>query len=235
MDFDEISIAVPWIEAAYDMALDLSAPQFAPPRGFKTHLTWQEVPKGARYIYVIRDPNDVLVSYYKFFEGWFFETGSIDIETFTFDYVLVGTRNENYWAHLRSWWERRHCDDTLLVCYEDMKLDLAGHVDRVAEFAQIDASPAQRALASRQAEIGFMQQHKSQFDDHVLRDLRDPVLGLPSGSSSDKVRVGQVGESKQLLTDAVVEAMAQRWQTDITEPLGFSDYAALRAALQRGE
>ena len=235
MDFEEISIAVPWIEAASDMGIDLNAPQAAQPRGFKTHLSWDEVPKGARYIYVMRNPNDVLVSYYRFFEGWFFEPGSIDIETFTFDYLLVGARNRNYWTHLLSWWDQRHADNTVLLCFENMKRDLPGHVERIAAFAGIDATPELRTLVSRQAEIGFMQQHISQFDDHVLRDLRNPVLGLPPGGNSDKVRDGQVGQHKRALPDTVVQEMAARWQRNIAAPLGYENYHALRAALQRGE
>ena len=38
MDFDDISRIVPWIETAYDLGLDLEAPQRGEPRGFKSHL-----------------------------------------------------------------------------------------------------------------------------------------------------------------------------------------------------
>src|ERR671922_1915726 len=45
MDFDEITAVVPWIELAFDVGIDLEAPQVAEPRAFKTHLSWDEVPK----------------------------------------------------------------------------------------------------------------------------------------------------------------------------------------------
>jgi hypothetical protein len=62
MNFDEITSVIPWLEMAYDLGMDLAQPQRGQPRAFESHLRWELVPKGARYIYVIRDPQDVLVS-----------------------------------------------------------------------------------------------------------------------------------------------------------------------------
>ena len=77
MDFDEITLVVPWLELALDLGIDPDAPQVAEPRAFKSHLNWHDVPKGGRYITMVRDPGDVLVSMYHFHEGWRFEAGSI--------------------------------------------------------------------------------------------------------------------------------------------------------------
>ena len=73
MDFDEICRVVPWINMAHDVGIDLYAPQVAHPRAFKTHSTLDEAPKGGKYIIVVRDPCDALLSDYHFFEGMFFE------------------------------------------------------------------------------------------------------------------------------------------------------------------
>src|SRR6476619_7657894 len=81
LDFDDISRVVPWIETAADLGLDLDAEQRAEPRAFKSHVSWTLVPKGGRYLVAVRDPRDALVSVHRFFEGWFFEPGSIDVET----------------------------------------------------------------------------------------------------------------------------------------------------------
>ncbi len=62
---EEISAAVPWIELAHDCGQDLEAPQAAWPRCFKTHCWYGHVPKGARYIVVVRQPADVVVSFFK--------------------------------------------------------------------------------------------------------------------------------------------------------------------------
>src|SRR5882757_1875779 len=82
MSFEEISTVVPWIETAVSLSLDLDAPQCAEPRGFKSHLSYPEIPKGSRYVISVRDPKDVLISSYRFNEGWFFEPGAISITDF---------------------------------------------------------------------------------------------------------------------------------------------------------
>ena len=76
MDFGEITEVIPWIELAYDLGLDPEAPQKATPRAFKSHLRWDEIPKGGRYIVVMRHPVDAFLSLFRFMEGWFFETDS---------------------------------------------------------------------------------------------------------------------------------------------------------------
>ena len=42
MDFDDISRVVPWIETAKSLAIDINAEQVAEPRGFKSHLSWDD-------------------------------------------------------------------------------------------------------------------------------------------------------------------------------------------------
>src|SRR6185436_8589797 len=68
MDFDDISRVVPWINMAHDMEIDIYAPQVARPRAFKTHTPLHELSSGGKYIVVLRDPRDALLSHYHFFE-----------------------------------------------------------------------------------------------------------------------------------------------------------------------
>ena len=82
MTFDEISIAVPWMEVSHDMGINLNDKQCFSPRLFKSHLTAEEIPKGGKYIIIFRDPGPVLLSYYNFMEGWFFEPGTISLDDF---------------------------------------------------------------------------------------------------------------------------------------------------------
>jgi len=76
-DFDDISRVVPWIEMSPMLGIDLNAAQRAEPRGFKSHLSYTSVPKGARYVVPLRDPKDAFVSMYRFMEGWFLEPGAV--------------------------------------------------------------------------------------------------------------------------------------------------------------
>jgi hypothetical protein len=81
--FLDISIVeIPFIELAHDVGQDIEAPQKYKPRAFKTHLWYRDCPKGGRYIYVARDPMDVALSFFRFFEGWFFEPGEVAVDEF---------------------------------------------------------------------------------------------------------------------------------------------------------
>jgi hypothetical protein len=233
MDFDDISRVVPWIETAHDLGLDLNAPQRGRPRAFKSHLDGHEIPKGARYLVAIRDPKDVLVSAYRFMEGWWFESGSIDITTWAQDSFLKHEENQGYWAHLRSWWERRHEEQVLLLAYEEMKVDLPGTIRTVANFIGVELDAELLEIVSKQSSLEFMLAHKDKFDDRMMRERSEKTMKLPTGSDSAKVRKGEVGSHRYELPAEISAAMDAIWRTEIEATLGFPDYDSLRQALRQ--
>ncbi|MAP10935.1 MAG: sulfotransferase [Gammaproteobacteria bacterium] len=231
MDFDEITQVVPWLETAQDTGIDLRAPQKALPRAFKSHQTWDEVPKGARYIYVLRDPKDVAVSFFQFFQGWLFEEGSITIDAFATEFLLAGTKSGDYAGHLTSWWHKRNDDDTLMLCYENILVDLPGTVAEVARFCGIDADAATLEVATHQAGFQFMREHAHQFDEHPLRAVLNPRAGLPVEAGNSKVRKGKVGGHKVGLGDETSVIYDRIWDERIAPVTGHLNYESLRAAL----
>lgn len=229
MDFDDISLVVPWIESSPMLGIDLDAEQKANPRAFKSHLGWNEIPKGGRYIVAIRDPRDALFSVFKFMEGWFFEPGAIELDDYAREYFI---QDRDYWKHLSSWWPRRNDDDVLLMAFEHMKKDLSGTIERIAAFIDIELDEELRQITEEHASLPFMQQHKDKFDDLLMREMSERVALLPSGSDSAKVRAGKVGEHAKHLGDDVVAEIDAIWQQEISEKFGFSSYQALIASLE---
>ena len=121
MDFDDISRVVPWIEMSPILGLDLNARQKAEPRGFKSHLSFTSLPKGARCVVSLRDPKDAFVSMYRFMEGWMIETGAIPMEDFFTAWAKGGgPEGESYWHHLLDWWAVRDRPDVLFFSYSRM-------------------------------------------------------------------------------------------------------------------
>jgi hypothetical protein len=230
MEFEEITLVVPWVEMAFDLGIDLHAPQRALPRAFKSHTRGDAINPGARYIYIVRDPVDVAVSFYRFFEDWIFERGSIDLDTFTREFFLNGSDSGDYWGHLLSWWRRDPTSPTLMLAYEELRADLQAMVHQVGDFIGVHDA-AGRARAVELAGFACMSAHREKFDDHVLRSLRDPVCGVPAGGSSNKVDRGPDGGTRLGLSDSARALLTARWQRDITAELGFDDYDALLAAL----
>ena len=233
MDFSEITEVVPWIELADDVGLDLATPENSGPRAFKTHLDWHQVPKGGRYIYIVRDPRDVVVSFFHFLKGWFFEAGSVDLEEFALGYVLQGSRSGRYWEHLVSWWPKRLAADTLFLSFEDMLEDLAGTVARVAAFIEVPQDAARLERATQQATFEFMRAHGDQFDDHLVQKARNKACGLPADAISTKVRKGRAGEHEKDFPAAVAEAWEKEWREVVEPATGFDSYESLRRSLQR--
>lgn len=232
MDFPEITAAVPWLELAHDMGMDVNAPQAAHPRAFKSHLSWDEIPRGGRYIVVFRDPVDAMISMYRFFDGWFLEAGSVPLGDFA-DYYLGRAGGSGYWGHTASWWRQRTRPDVALFCYEEMKRDLPGVVDRVAEFIGCAADPETRALAAAQADFAFMKRHARQFDDHLVRQTRDAACGLPPGGSSTKVSQGEAGRGALLVSHEIRDRFAQRWRETMGAEFGLASYSDLARELAR--
>jgi len=227
-DYDDISRVVPWIETAPGLGLDLDAEQRANPRCFKSHLNWTEVPKGGRYIVSFRDPEDAAVSFHKFFEGWFFEPGTISLDEFVMDFYVKRPPESAYWQHLASWWEQRDNPDVLLLTYESMKSDPALNLERIAGFAGIELDEELREITLTNSSLTFMQAHKDKFDDLLMRELSEKICPLPEGSDSAKVRVGQVGDNRLLLCAMARSALQSEWDSVVGNRFGFRDYEQFR-------
>ncbi len=231
MDFDDISRVVPWIETAHALGLDLEAPQKANPRGFKSHLPYNLVPKGARYVVSFRDPKDAIVSDYHFMEGWWFEPGTIAISDFLERALSRRQTGRDYWHHLLSWWEQRDNPNVLLLAYEHMSAAPEANIRRLARFAGIALDEALLKLTLEHTSLSFMLAHKDRFDDKLMRDLSEQTAGLPPGSDSAKVRQGRVGGHREEMTAELAAAIDAVWKETVAPKTGFSNYAELAAAL----
>lgn len=229
MTFDEITDVVPWLELAHDMGRDVNDPQPYRPKLFKSHLPWGVIPEGGRYIVVLRDPVDAMVSLYRFFDGWMFVRGSIPLEDFA-AYYLHRMGREEYWSHASSWWAVRGRKDVLLLGYEHMTRDPGKSVAQVADFMEVFDEDA-RAVAKAQASLEFMTAHERQFDDHRVRQARDLACGLPPGGEASKVASGQAGAGRAQISAATRQAYAKKWRETMGAAHGLNGYDTLLAAL----
>jgi hypothetical protein len=232
MDFDDISRVVPWIETSAGLGIDLEAPQRAEPRGFKSHLGWNAMPKGARYVVCLRDPKDALVSHYRFMEGWFFEPGAFSITEYARSRMPEREDGGDYWSHLIGWWSQRGNPDVLMFSYEHMSAEPEAHVRRLAEFCGVALDDELLALTLANSSLDFMLRHKDRFDDRMMRELSEQRCGLPAGADSAKVRKGAVGDHRTELPSEVGAEFDAIWAERVAPKLGFADYAALEAALR---
>jgi len=229
--FDDISLAVPWIETSTICGLDIEAPQAAEPRAFKSHLPYDLVPKGVRYIVALRDPKDACVSLYRFFEGWFLEPGTVGIDDFARYFIGRWETGGGVWGHLLSWWARRDDPAVLLLSYEQMTADPAGAIRRIAAFMGLALDDALFEIAMDRASFAYMQAHRSKFDEHLIQAAAAARVGLPPGDAA-KVRQGRTGAYRSELSAASIAALEALWRRVVSPATGFADYAALEAQLR---
>ncbi|MGF1666387.1 MAG: sulfotransferase domain-containing protein [Acidimicrobiia bacterium] len=232
MSFDDISRVSPWIEVADALGVDLDADQGWEPRAFKSHYSHNAVPKGCRYIVAFREPRTVHVSYYRFYEGWLFEPGTVSLEEYLAPH-LQRDRGKDYWTHIESWWAQRDSSDTLLLSYELMREDLRSTVVQVAEFLQIEADTDLIDLVTRQSTHEFMVEHADRFDDRMHRERSDAVGALPAGAGSSKVGKPEVDPARYVLSPELLERMETNWQETMGARFGIRSYDAVTEALRR--
>jgi len=230
LDFDDISRIVPWIEMAILIPeVDINGPQKVAPRGFKSHLHYEGLPPGMRYVISLRDPKEAYMSMYNFFEGWLFEPGTIQPEEFMPIWMTGGPSRVDYFAHLLSWWARRDAEDTLLMSYRWIIANKREAIARLAAFCRLKADAATVDLVEAYTERAFMLEHKHLFDDHLMRHMNNRRIGLAVEAESSKVRAE--GESQRLIPHAIAAEIDAIWAERVAPVTGHADFAALSADL----
>jgi len=227
MDFEDIYEVVPWIDVALDLGIDLDADQRANPRAFKSHGSWDEVPRGCRYLVSFRDPRDAAVSMFRFMEGWFIEPRAIPIGEFVERRSFDRQTEPDYWRHLGSWLSQRDNPDVHLLTFEEMKQDLRGVVERIAAFIGVDADDALLDLATRRSSFEFMSANKGPFSEPWLRSRAEIVAAIPPNGDSAKVRDGKVGDHRRELSSQTLARFDEIWAETIGAEFGYPTYQHL--------
>ncbi len=198
-DYTHIHHVVPWPDAPSPKIVKLSDERTyrdAPTglRVIKTHLESRYVPYSpqAKYIVVVRDPKDVLVSSYHFSGGLMGGT-MIPVDEW-FAMFLTGNFQYGSWTeHLVSYWSWRNRSNVLLLTFEEMKQDLPGSVRQVAQFMGVELSAEEFALVVEKSSFQYMKQIDHKFV---------PERPFPFNRSGNPVmiRTGKRGAASELLT-----------------------------------
>ena len=188
-----------------------------------------------KVILLVRDPRDVIVSYYHhksrrerdrdfwWFQGKRKETHSrfqgtlaefLDVEIGGFDTLL---RYYNVWAEAR-----RTPKEFLLLRYEDMQADPAGQLRRVLDFMGLAAiTDAEVKEAVEYASFRNMQKIESGAEVKSFKlkagDVNDP--------NSFKVRRGKVGGYRDDLTPAQIDQLERKMAATLSPLFGYEPNA----------
>jgi hypothetical protein len=126
------------------------------PRVIKTHQYFDH--RYAKVLYIVRDPRDVLVSYYHFYRKYRHIADDYPIDQFIHGVVngALGATEWGTWAeNVGTWVAARSGQPTfLLLRYEEMMADTPAELAKAAQFFGVDATPAQlcRAIENSSAD-----------------------------------------------------------------------------------
>lgn len=179
-----ISELSPWIDLRIPprefkfAALDAQAHR----RFVKTHLPVDALvfsPK-AKYIYIGRDGRDVIWSLYNHHINanakWY---GAINdtpgrvgppiappgkpVEDYFADWLEKdGYPFWSYWENVSSWWKIRELPNVKLIHFNDLKADLSGQINGIADFLSVELDPANLERVTSHCTFGYMKTHAAE-------------------------------------------------------------------------
>jgi hypothetical protein len=229
MDFPHINKVCPWIENAFGKNNSASLKRLASPRCFKTHLTADKLPiETGRYIYILRDVRDVVVSAYHH-NRLLGVDATLDQMAERFLKTSSGPGQPSWasWlAFLESWWPHRDRPNVLFVSYEKMVTDLEGTIREVASFLGLDSYEENMPRILERCSFQFMKQHQDKFDPRFQSALPD---------TQGFIRQGKAGSGSQL--DPQHQQILEKRLSELAQKLGCArgePYHELVAALEEG-
>jgi len=228
MSFSDIAERQPSLDLAWDCGQDLNAAQVAEPRIFKSHLLLSAINKGARYISIIRDPGDVLLSMFSYgkekgLEPFVFYRDANEYanreheETDIFDGTYL-------WEFYTELWQKRSDPSVMVLCYEALSQDEAAYLPMIADFLGLqwnaDLMQTVREITSKRS----MASHAAQFDDGFIEHCAGDQLVGP--------KVGEVATKQEdELTSETVSRLQSWWLERVLPQTGLRSYEVMATAV----
>lgn len=193
-DFEHISDVAPWFERSLALGTRTAADFDAmpSPRLFKSHLHPSWIPRGARSVYIVRDVEDVAVSYYHLYRSHLRYRGSFD--EFIERFLRGDVQYKSWFKHVAAWRAHAERAPVLILEYERLLADLPSCVDELVAFTGFGVEPDRLPSILEKASFAFMKAHEDRFD-HATEQLR--TSGMKARAF---LRNGKRGEGRARLS-----------------------------------
>jgi Sulfotransferase domain len=195
-------------------------------RVIKTHLSAHYVPYNdrARYLVVVRDPKEVLVSSYHFASG---AAGPLmpkpDVWLELFLTPKFPMNFGSTWAeHTASYWALRDKPNVLVLLFRDMKRELPSAVRRVADVLGVRLTSEEMNAVLERSTFAYMSSIENKFTPI-------PKGTLPWGEGLKMMRVGKAGNSNEMLTLEQRRRIDEHFQAELDRLGSAFPYAELFA------
>ncbi|MEM7136526.1 MAG: sulfotransferase domain-containing protein [Myxococcota bacterium] len=206
-DPEHLTQVSPWFERSLAIGDHTSASfeSFPSPRVFKSHLPRAWLPDGARYIYVERDGQDVLLSYYHLYRNYLGFEGTLD--EFYRRFVRGRVQYGSWFDHVEGWRAHETDPDILVVRYEELLADRRQGVERIATFLDLGAAQEARKRALTLSSFEAMKAREGLFDHATALLLERGVR------PRSFIRAGHAGSGEKELTEVQRRAFKETAST----------------------
>ncbi|XP_065447142.1 sulfotransferase 1 family member D1-like isoform X1 [Chrysemys picta bellii] len=166
----------------------------------KTHLPVQLLPdsfweQDCKMIYVARNPKDVAVSYYYFYQMAKVHPDPGSWDHFLADFMAGEVSFGSWYQHVRGWWEKRREQRLLYLFYEDMKEDPRREIRKVLEF--LGCPPGEGLVEAIARHTAF-----AQMKQNFMANYKTLPTSVMDHSISPFMRKGVTGDWKNQFTVA---------------------------------
>lgn len=249
VEFEDIYQVSPFLELAYDLGQDKSGflESLDRPRVFKTHQRLSAIPRGGKYICVVRDPEQTALSWYNFLlrreSPAVLAHRSVDSFIQDAEWFAEGMRyGASLWEYYSEFYMACNLDNVLVLCFEDLIENIGEHLALIGQFIGVPASNLNERVDEmvRCCSKEFMLSHISKFDEswthrELLRIGRAPEpdafsasprvvdCNSHSGFSDGQTTLGTTAS----LSEKSKTWLKSKWETIVTPATGCSNYAHL--------
>ncbi len=214
--FDHIHDVVSWPESKFPevVAFDDPTPQRCSPTGLriiKTHLPVLSVPyhPDAKYITVIRDPKDVLISAYHFMLGMLGVRHKISM-TRWLELCLVDDSIAKKWVeHTVGFWAWRERPNVFVRTFSQFKQHHRDYVTQIAAMLGVELDDDELAAVLERSSFAHMREHKQKFAPPRSRFA-------PAAHQPDMIRRGKARESRETMTDEQQRRFDNMFRTELS-------------------
>lgn len=184
------------------------------PRVLVTHLPYEIVPRNpkSKYLYVIRDPKDTVISYFFMLLG-IYKYPESDIKDCIDNFIVGNQIYGDYFRNVKSWWPHKDDENILVLFYEQMLENPGQEIMRVAQFLS-EGSPDDYESVIKSTP-GLLEQIVNNTAFKTMKEYDSKKEKL---FDVNFFRKGIIGDWKNYMTREQADAINERIKNELGEP-----------------